>query len=143
MKSLSADRCWLVLPLYLLGGFILGLADPLLGRYAQQLGLRPGWATAASVNLVLPFFAIALAVVCPRLRTAWLGAVAMTTAFCLGLACVYPPPNWDAVTLLQAVRPVVVLACLGYGVLGTRTVLVTLALRKSDGGEASAGAASD
>jgi hypothetical protein len=130
--KLSAAAWWTVLPLYLLGGLALGLADPQLGRGAQQLGVRPGLATAVSVNLLLPLLAVVLAVTCPRLATAWLGAVGLAGGFALGLAFVYWPPRpWDAAALLRAVPPVLVLACLGYAVLGTLAALVTRAVGSS------------
>jgi hypothetical protein len=132
VKNLLADKWWLVFPLYLLGGLILGLADPTLCQGMQQLGVRPGLATAVSVNLVLPVLAIGLSMICPRVSTAWLGAIAMTGAFILGLAFVYmQPPQRDAVAILRAVPPVLIVAGLGYAVLGTLTALVTRAVWKS------------
>jgi hypothetical protein len=50
MKTLIAVKWWAVLPAYLVGGLVLGLADPLLGRAAQQLGFRPGLATAGATR---------------------------------------------------------------------------------------------
>ena len=92
----------------------------------QQLGFRPGWATAVSVNLLLPLLVIGLGVAFPRLATTWLGAVGMTAAFLLGLALVVPQPQpWNAVTLLASVPPVLVVACLGYVILGSLAALVT------------------
>jgi hypothetical protein len=124
MNYLSAGKWWVVLPLYVVGGLTLGLADHQLGRCVQQLGMRPGLATAASVNIVLPLLAVGLAVACPRLGTAWLGAVALTSAFVLGLSFVYPPAHgWDPVAVVRSVPPVLVMACLGYAILGTVSVL--------------------
>jgi hypothetical protein len=126
MTNLSAGKWWVVLPLYVLGGLALGLADHQLGRWVQELGMRPGMATAASVNIVLPLLAIALAVAFPKLGTAWLGAVALTSAFVVGLSFVYPPAHgWDAVAVVRSVPPVLVMACLGYAILGTVSVLFT------------------
>ena len=125
MKYLLFDKWWLVLPIYLLGGLVLGLADPRLGQAVQQLGIRSGLATAASVNFLLPLLAIGLGIVHRRLTTAWLGAIGMTGAFMLGLAIAYPQAQpWNAVSLLGAVRPVFVIACLGYAALGSLAVLV-------------------
>jgi hypothetical protein len=131
MKLLFAVKWWAVLPAYLVGGLVLGLADPLLGRTVQQLGVRPGLATAASVNLLLPLLAVGLGLLSPRLRTVWPGALSMSAAYVLGLALVYPPaPGWGLTTLARAVPPVLVLACLGYLFLGTLTALVTRAVWK-------------
>ena len=74
MRNFFIEKWWFVLPLYLLGGIVLGLADPLLGHWAtQQFGVKPGLATAASVNVLLPALAIILAVLCPRVTTAVAG----------------------------------------------------------------------
>jgi hypothetical protein len=124
MKYLSFHRWWFVLPIYLLGGLVLGLIDPRLGQAVQQLGMKPGLATAASINFLLPLLAVALGIVHRHLTTAWLGAIGMTGAFMLGLAIAYPQAQpWSAATLLAAVRPVMVMACLGYAALGSLTVL--------------------
>jgi hypothetical protein len=126
-------RWWVILATYLLGGFVLGLADPPFGRAALDLGFnKPGVATTVCVNLVLPLLAIALAVAHRRLAAAVLGGFGMAVAYWLGLAINYPPPQpWDAATLLGSVKPVLVLACVGYVVLGIAAVLVTRAVRKS------------
>ncbi|HEV3257178.1 MAG TPA: hypothetical protein VG013_09885 [Gemmataceae bacterium] len=131
MKHLPVQLWWLILPVYLVGGLVLGLADPHLGRWVQGFGVRPGLATAASVNLLLPLLVIGLGVACPRLGTAWLGATGITVAFILGLALVYPPARpWGPATLLGAVPPVLVMACVGYAILGTLTVLLARAAWK-------------
>jgi hypothetical protein len=131
MKSLATDKWWRVFPSYPLGGLVLGLADALLGGWVQQLGLRPGMATAASVNILLPLLAIGIAVAHQRLGVACLGAAGMTAGFLLGLAMVYPPAlPWDAGTLLRSIPPVLVLACVGYAVLGTLTALAARAVWK-------------
>jgi hypothetical protein len=128
MKYLADDKSWLILPLYLVAGLAFGLADPLLGRWVQTLGARPGLATAASVNILLPLLAIGLAVTCPRLPLALLGAVGMAGAFAVGLAVMYWQGRpWDVGTLLRSIPPVLVLACAGYAVLGTMAALITRA----------------
>jgi hypothetical protein len=124
MKVDWLGRWWAVLLLYGFGGLALGLADGPLGQVARQSGLRPGVVTAVSVNLVLPLLAVSLAVSHRRPGAAVVGALAMTAGFLTGLALVHPPQGWDAVTLLRAVRPVHVLACAGYAVIGLLTVLV-------------------
>jgi hypothetical protein len=126
MTWLAVRNGWVLLPVYVAAGFVLGVADPALGRWAGQLGYRPGVATAVSVNLLLPLVALGLALAAPRLRTAWLGALALAIGFFLGLAVAYPPdpPHWTAAALLAGVRPVLMLACLGYGVVGSLTALL-------------------
>jgi hypothetical protein len=125
MKSVAVDKRWLVLPIYLLSGLALGLVNPQLRLAAQQLGVQPGWGTAANVNLLLPLIAISLAVAWPRLITVWLGALTMAGAFHVGLVLANPHLQpWDLATLLGSVHPILVLSCLGYAVLGTLAVLI-------------------
>jgi hypothetical protein len=121
MKQAQSKKWWLVLAAYLLGGLTLGLADPLLGGWLAEHGIRRGLATAISVNLLMPLLAIGLASVCRRLAMAWLGSATLAGGFLLGLALVYPPP---AAALPHFVSPVLVMACLGYAVLGSLTVLL-------------------
>ena len=125
-------RCWIVLPAYLACGLILGLADPLLGREAVRLGLRPGMATAASVNLLMPLAAAALAAVHGRIVGAWVGAVLMTLGFVAGLAVQYSGAvrDWSPLGVLASVPPVLAAACFGYAAVGTAVALAAAALRR-------------
>jgi hypothetical protein len=124
MKLFVNEKHALVFPAYLLIGFILGFIDPYLGRRLIQLGLRPGLATTASVNMAMPLVAVSLSFIYSRVGSAWLGAVGMTCFYFLGLSIAYAPANgWDFATLIRAVPPMLILACLGYGILGTLTVL--------------------
>jgi hypothetical protein len=130
MNRLPSWSGWLVPLAYPLAGLVLGLADPWLGQVARQLGTKPGVATAVTVNLLLPLVAVALGLARPRLGSAWLGAVTMTLGLIAGLATQYGGlQNWTPAGLLAAVRPVLVLALLGYAVLGTLTVLAVRAWR--------------
>jgi hypothetical protein len=125
MKHLTLKNWSLVVLVYLLGGLGLGLADPQLRHVVKLLGIKPGVATAINVNLFLPLLAIVLGLVHRRLLAACFGAVGMTVAFVLGLAFVHPPAQpWDAATLFRAVPPVLVIACLGYSLLGSLAALV-------------------
>jgi hypothetical protein len=133
MRRFFAAKWWIVLPIYLLGGLALGLADPQLGGALLPIAGKPGIATAMSVNILMPALVLLLAVVYPRLWTAWLGALVMTAAFIGGLAVNYPPAGVDAMTLLMSVKPVLVLACLGYAVLGTVVVVVTHVVKNAGG----------
>jgi hypothetical protein len=129
MNYLTNHKWRVFLPIYALSGLVLGLADPLLGRWSQQHGLPPGLVTAASVNIVLPVLAVGLGVAHKRTGIALLGAVGMTVGFVIGLAYVYPPAlAWDAAMLFSSIRPVLVMACVGYGVLGTLAAFATRAL---------------
>src|SRR6266851_5291269 len=110
MRFATTGNWWLVFPFYPLGGLVLGLADARLGGWVQQCGVRPGLATAASVNVLLPLLAIGIAVAHQRMGIAWLGAAGMTLGFLLGLAMVHPPKlPLDAGTLLRSIPPVLVL----------------------------------
>jgi hypothetical protein len=114
---------WLILLAYPTSGLVLGLADPLLGPFARQLGARPGVATAASVNLLLPLLAVALAILHARLLSVWVGAVSMTVGLIVGLAAGYHRGPWSP----GDIPPVLVVAGIGYGILGTIAALVTRA----------------
>ena len=59
MTAVATKRLWPTLVAYPAVGLGLGLADPALGRVAQQLGTKPGVATAVSVNVNLPLAAVA------------------------------------------------------------------------------------
>jgi hypothetical protein len=122
-----------VLLAYLIGGLILGLSDAELGRLVQRIGIRPGFATALSVNILLPIVAIGLGVAVPLVRTAWLGAVSMTLAYIVGLAVVHPPrPPVNLADLPRLIPPVLVMACAGYGILGSFGALVTRSVSKAN-----------
>ena len=131
MTRVCPKYWWLTLWTYPVLGLALGLADPWLGRVAQQLGTKPGVATAVSVNLLLPLAAGGLGLVAARLGSAWLGAATMTLGFGVGLAICYVPaiPAWSFAGLLRAIPPVLLVAALGYAVLGTLAVLVGRAWR--------------
>jgi hypothetical protein len=118
---------WLVVAAYPALGLLLGLADSLLGRLAQQLGTRPGVATAVSVNLLLPLAAVALGIAYPRVGSVLLGAVSMTFGLVVGLAVNYHGgKEWSPIAVLTAIPPVLVAAAIGYAVLGTMAALVTM-----------------
>src|SRR5262249_61909508 len=100
----TAKYRWLVLAASPAAGLLLGLGDPLLGRLVQQLGMKPGVATAMSVNVLLPLVAIALGVACPRLVSVWAGAVCMAVGPGPGLAVPYHRGAW----FLPAMPPLLV-----------------------------------
>jgi hypothetical protein len=126
MTLTTAKYRWLVLAVYPATGLFLGLADPLLGRLVQQLGTKPGVATAISVNVLLPLVAVALGVAYPRLASVWAGAVCMTVGFGLGLAAQYHHGEWS----LADVPPVLVAAALGYAAVGTIALAITRLRRR-------------
>jgi hypothetical protein len=135
MSFLLSKKSWVVLPMYPACGLILGLLNPLLGSWVVHLGApKAGFATAISINILMPALALGLAVAYPRVWTALLGAVGMSAAFAVGMLIVHPPaPPVDVLAVLASVRPVLVLACVGYAVLGTIAVLVTRAVKPSGG----------
>jgi hypothetical protein len=133
MKSVSPKYGRLTPLAYPAVGLALGLADPWLGQLARQAGVRPGVATAVSVNLLLPLAAVGLAFARPRVAAALLGAVALTAGFVAGLAVQYPPAvrGGSVLDVLESAPPVLVLACLGYAALGAVTALLVRFWRRA------------
>ena len=132
MNRLFATKGWLVLVIFAIGGLSLGLADTAFGRVFQQQGVKPGLATATTVNILLPLLTICLGVVHPRLIVNWLGTVVMTIAYVLGLATLYLPQGAaDVGAVVAAVPPLIVMAFLAYLVLGTAAVVLTHCVSKS------------
>jgi hypothetical protein len=129
MSWLSGGKWWLFLAIYGLAGYVPGVLDPWFGGWARSFGWRPGVATAVSVNLLLPLLAVGLALPHRRLGVALAGAVVLTLGFQTGLATAYAKGHgWGIAALIRSVPPVLVLACLGYAVLGTVSVLGLKAL---------------
>jgi hypothetical protein len=129
---------WLMLGAYPAFGLALGLADRLLGWVAQQLGVKSGVATAVSVNVLMSFAAVLLALLASRLVNVLLGAATMTLGFVTGLAVRYPAgiPDWSLAGILRSVPPILVAAMIGYAVLGSLAYFVGRACRgpnSSDG----------
>jgi hypothetical protein len=129
MTVVPAKYWWLVQASYLACGLLLGLADPLLGEAAQQMGARRGVATAVSVNLLMPLAAVALAVAYARLGSVLPGALSMTAGLVAGLAVHYAH-DWSLIGLLRSTPPVLVAAAVGYAVVGTVMVFVVKAVRR-------------
>jgi hypothetical protein len=102
-RNPSASR-WLLLAAYPVVGLALDLADPALGQLAQQLGTKPGAATAVSVNLLMPLAAVILSLAVVRLWSAWLGAGTLTLGFLVGLALRYPARIPDGLSPGSCVR---------------------------------------
>jgi len=61
LSAIRSWRLWGVLAAYAACGLTLGLADPLFGQQVLRLGLKPGMATALTVNVLLPLAAAAIA----------------------------------------------------------------------------------
>ena len=121
----SSQRWWTVIPIYAFFGIALGLFDADLGRAANIVGFPRGMATALSVNVLLPLVMLGLAFTRPAFQSACLGAIAMTIGFIAGLAVIYPPAGpWSLVAVLTNVRPMIVVAGLGYVLLGSLAVCV-------------------
>jgi hypothetical protein len=110
-----------------------------MGRLAQAMGTKPGVATAVSVNVLLPLAAVVLGLVVARMGVALLGAATMTAGFIGGLAFHYGSGLRDAtlVGVLGSIPPVLVLATIGYAVLGIGAAVVGRAcekMRRANGG---------
>jgi hypothetical protein len=88
MNRLLATKRWLVLVIFAVGGLSLGLADTAFGQLFQERGVKPGLATATTVNGLLPLLTICLGVVHPRLIINWLGTAEPATASRIGLQAI-------------------------------------------------------
>ena len=95
--------------------------SPGLAPCSAATGARPWRGGDERQNILLPLFAVGLAVAMPLVRTAWIGAFAMTAA---------TSREWPSSIRRLAHEPggspgpgapVLVLACIGYGILGTCT----------------------
>ncbi|MFL5243264.1 MAG: hypothetical protein ACJ8FY_14255 [Gemmataceae bacterium] len=123
MKDLLLYKPFIVVSIYLLAGLCLGLLDPEACRWIGGLGVKPGLATALSVNGLMPLLAVLLGIAFPRFGTALIGAVALTWGFLVGLMIRYTPDNaWNVGELLRSVPPLLLAACLAYAVIGILTV---------------------
>jgi len=83
-------------------------------------------------NFVLlgSFLGIGLGVLHPRLATALFGGIIMGVAYTVGLAINYPPgPPWDVPILFNPKLMILVMACIGYDVLGTAAAVITRVLK--------------
>jgi len=123
MKFVPPDRWRAILLAYCLGGLALGLCNRPLNLLALNLGIRPGLGTALDVNILMSVFAVVAAFFYPRIWTAWLGGFLGSAAFYFGMRLVQSPnvTTWSAKGSFLGVHPILVAACLGYGVLGTLT----------------------
>jgi hypothetical protein len=92
----------------------------------QQFGVKPGVATAVSVNLLMPLAAVGLGLAHGRSLWAWIGAVMMTLSFITGLGAQYTAGIRDSswTGIFGSIPPILVVATLGYAVLGTVAVWV-------------------
>jgi hypothetical protein len=138
MPTPNLKCSWSLLVGYAAVGLVLGLSDPWLGQLAQQFGVRPGVATAVSVNVLMPLAAISLGLAHARLFFAWTGAVVMMCGFVAGLSAQYAvtPPGWSLGAVVGSITPMLIVATLGYAVLGTMSVWFGRTRGPSRGNEA-------
>jgi hypothetical protein len=125
MPATMPKCCWSIVA-YVGLGLALGLCDPSFGRIPQQFALKPGLATAVSVNLLMPCAAIAIGLLHGRLVLAWVGAVIMSCGFIAGLGVQYAVGirEWSWTSILGSIPPILVVATLGYACLGSVAVWV-------------------
>jgi len=112
---------------YALGGLLLGFCNRPLNMIAMRFGIRAGIGTALTVNALMPLLAIGLAIFHRRVGIAWLGAVTMTLLFHLAMTLVQnrDVTQWTPRTSITSIHPVLVVGCIGYGVLGTIAAIIT------------------
>jgi hypothetical protein len=138
MPTPNSKCSWLLVAAYAAAGLVLGLSDPWLGRLAQQFGVRAGMATAVSVNVLMPLAAIGLGLAHARFIMAWIGAIVMMCAFVAGLSAHYAvaPPGWSLGAVVRSIPPMLIVATLGYAVLGSMSVWLGPTRGSSPGNEA-------
>lgn len=133
-RLINPDRWPYALAAYILAGAILGALLPTLQTTAARIGLRAGLGAFACVNLFMPLVAVAVAFAYPRFWTAWLGAILMSASLILARLCVANPNplTWTLPFLAKSIHPILVVAWLGYALVGTGTVAVASNWRKVD-----------
>jgi hypothetical protein len=95
-------------------------------RIAETCWGRAGLGTAATINLVLPLAALAIAICHPRVWTAVLGGGLLIAGYVAGVMCCVDrrPWEWTGAMLRDHTQPIEVAAALGYAVVGCFGVLV-------------------
>ncbi len=123
MTYVPPTRWRIILPAYLVGGLLLGLAQPLLRAALVKLGKHPGIGTALDVNLLMPLLAASLAFLYPRLLSAAAGAPLATFAFHIGSRAVENPRfwQWTFMGIFGSMSPILAAACVGYAAVGLLT----------------------
>lgn len=126
MTYIPPERWRMMMVLYVLGGMLLGLANPALRAAMARIGRHPGIGTALDVNLFMPLLALTLAFLYPRLWMACAGALLATVAFHIGSQLGQNPAvwRWSFMGVVRAVHPILVAACIGYAAIGMVTSAV-------------------
>lgn len=125
MKYLSPLIWRRVLVGYGLAGFGVGALNRFLGMIVLKNGGRPGWVTAAAVNLVLPICALCGGWLYPRRRIAAVGGLLLGVGFFLGTQLVATPAfwTWRPVGMAATASPILVVGTLGYAMIGLGATL--------------------
>jgi len=119
---------------YLACGFATGVVP--LQQVAAGAGLRPGVGTAVGVNILLPLFALGVAIWRPRHATAWAGGFLLALGFFVG-AMVRVEPRawaWTPNLALHVGHPILIAAAIGCGVVGSFGVFVGKWAREREDG---------
>ena len=116
---------------YAVGGLALGFCNRPLNLIALRYGIRPGIGTALNVNVLMPLMVAALAILHRRVGFAWIGAIIATLLFYLAMNLVQHPSlaQWSPRAAITGIHPILVMACIGYGVVGTIAALIAAAMR--------------
>ncbi|MBK8268496.1 MAG: hypothetical protein IPK83_09425 [Planctomycetes bacterium] len=119
MKYISPHLERYIYLAYALAGISLGILNHVISLNIAKHGLRPGYVTAANVNLILPILAASLAFYFPRQRTAFLGALASGIAFHLGMQLANNPSvwNWRPQTIAYATSPILFVGTIAYAII--------------------------
>lgn len=100
--------------------------------FANYLFGRAGLGTFSSVNFILPVIVGFAAYCYPKVRVAAMAAfMAFLGYLCVGLFKAEPQPwRWNVPVMMQALHPVLAVACVGYMVLAMTTAAFTKKYRR-------------
>lgn len=120
------------LGVYCLAGLLAGVASRAIATAAIANGKAGGIGVALGINILLPASALLIAAWYPRVRTAWLGALLLSTMIVVGSLFWQDWRfwHWQLAEIRTLTNPILVVGCVAYGVIGTVTAFFASAFRR-------------